>query len=156
MVSMLYAFPGSRLYNRLRQEGRLLPIDICEHAYGGIDFEPKMGINTLRQGHLYVLDAIYSPELYFQRLVTFLDHFKLPKTRRKNIQPEQLWLLLKVIKDLGISDNGRWYFWKIIGYGFRKQYRALPLIIRLMVTGFNFRRDIASYHNILSATEELP
>jgi radical SAM superfamily enzyme YgiQ (UPF0313 family) len=150
MVSMLFAFPGSRLYRRLEEENRLAEITINDHAYGIMNFEPRMGIDQVRQGHLYVLDKIYSPELYYQRLLTFLRFYKLPKGMKTQIQPEQLRLLFKIIRDVGIVDEGRWIFWKIIGYGLLTQYRAVPKLIQLMVTGYNFRKDIDSYRKTLS------
>ncbi len=99
-----------------------------------------------------MLDKIYSPEYYYQRLLTFLKYYKLPKGRKLHIQSKQIWLLLRLIIDLGILDDGRRYFWKIIWHGLKKQYRVLPKIIQLMVTGYNFRKDISSYRNTLVVT----
>lgn len=152
MVSMLFAFPGSRLYNRLRLEKRLSSILITEHAYSAINFEPILGIDKIREGHLHILDSIYSPELYYQRLVTFFKYYRSRKVRNNNFQLTQIFLFLRIIKDLGILDDGRLYFWKIIWFGFKRNIHLLPMIIRLMVTGWNFRRDISSYRKALSVT----
>lgn len=150
MVSMLFAFPGTRLYARLQRENRLLPITVNAHAYGSINFEPKMGIAQLRGGHLEILEMIYAPQPYYQRLLNFLSNYRRPATHTLPIRPNQLWLLPKIIWDLGFADQGRWYFWKAIWRGCRYRIWALPTIIRLMVTGYNFRKDIDVYKEAIA------
>lgn len=41
MVSLLFAFPGTKLYRRMERENRLLPIEVEESAYGAINFVPS-------------------------------------------------------------------------------------------------------------------
>jgi len=144
MVSILFAFPGTRLYSRLQRENRLLPVDLNQHAYGVVNFTPKMGVKQLRARHLEMLEKIYSPDIYFQRLKNFLDLYNLPP-QHNSVQIEQILLLIRIVWDLGIVDWGRKYFWRMVWYCFRKKARALPMIIRLLVTGYHFRKDIKIY-----------
>jgi len=149
MVSMLFAFPGTRLYSRLQKEDRLLPVELRYHAYGAVNLTPKMGVNQLKTGHLELLERIYSPSFYFQRLKNFLDRYTLPP-QHNSVEAKQVLLLIRIIWDLGVVDQGRKYFWKMIWYCFRKKVWALPLIIRLLVTGYHFRKDIKTYRLALS------
>jgi len=149
MVSILFAFPGTRLYSRLLRENRLLPVELNHHAYGVVNFTPKMGIDQLKAKHLEMLEKIYSPDMYFQRLKNFLDRYQLPLQHR-SVQKEQIQLLIKIVWDLGLVDPGRKYFWQMILYCFWKKARVLPLIIRLLVTGYHFRKDIKTYRLALS------
>ena len=144
MVSILFAFPGTRLYSRLQKENRLLSVELRYHAYGIVNFTPRMGINQLTTGHLELLEMIYSPGYYYQRLKNFLDQYNLPP-QHNSVEPKQILLLIKIIWDLGVVDQGKKYFWKMIWYCLRKKARTLPLIIRLLVTGYHFRRDISKY-----------
>ena len=149
MVSILFAFPGTRLYSRLQRENRLLPVELNQHAYGVVNFTPKMGVDQLKTGHLEMLERIYSPDIYFQRLKNFLDRYNL-SPQNNSLQIEQILLLFKIIWDLGIVDRGRKYFWQMTWYCFRKKAGALPMIIRLLVTGYHFRKDIKTYRLAIS------
>ncbi|MFC1879534.1 DUF4070 domain-containing protein [Chloroflexota bacterium] len=52
-------------------------------------------------------------------------------------------------------ENGRSYFWKMIWHVFKKKVQLLPMIIRVMVTGYNFRKDIDTYRLALFANTRL-
>lgn len=150
MVSILFAFPGTRLHSRLEREKRLLPVSLDQHAYGVVNFIPKMGVDQLRRGHLEVLERIYSPESYYQRLKVFLErHNHLPQ--RRPVRIEELRLLPRILWDIGIVDSGRRYFWRMILFCIRKKVVALPMIIRLLVTGYHFRKDIKTYRLAISS-----
>ena len=149
MVSILFAFPGTRLYSRLEKEKRLLPVSIDKHAYGVVNYIPKMGVDHLKTGHLEVLERIYSPELYAQRLKNFFEVYEIP-TQHRSVRMEEFLLLFRIIWDLGFVDKGRRYFWQMIWYCGNKKPRALPMVIRLLVTGYHFRKDINTYRLAIS------
>jgi len=149
MVSILFAFPGTRLHSRLQRENRLLPVELKRHAYGVANYVPMMGVDQLKDGHLAVLESIYSPELYFQRLKTFLERYN-PPPQHKAVQMGQILLLGKILWDLGVVDEGRKFFWGMIWHCMRGKASVLPMVVRLLVTGYNFRKDIKTYRLTLS------
>ncbi len=66
MIGMLHAIPKTPLHDRLRAEGRLDPSD--EPEFGTNVIPLKIGREELRDGYVKVLDDLYEPEAYFQRL----------------------------------------------------------------------------------------
>lgn len=79
MIGMLYAIPKTPLHDRLAAEGRLDPADEPEFATNVIPL--KMGRQELRDGYLRVMNELYSPKAYFDRLDALLLDGKLEMGR---------------------------------------------------------------------------
>ena len=67
MVGLLQALNGTQLYERLRNEGRLLEESSGNNTDASINFVPKMDLQVLLEGYQRILENIYSPEAYYQR-----------------------------------------------------------------------------------------
>lgn len=145
MVSLLYAFPGTRLYQRMQKENRLLSNHIGESAYGAINFSPNMDHKTLVSGHQYVLKTLYSPQLYYDRIQTFFGSHKPRGKRREKIEFNHVKLFIKSSWLLGLRDQGRWSYWKLLIGTLWKRPQSLALFVRLAVTGYHLRKDIDEY-----------
>jgi radical SAM superfamily enzyme YgiQ (UPF0313 family) len=81
MVGVLNAPPGTRLYERMREEGRLIDFISGDNADGTTNILPIMGPDVLRGGYANLMQHIYSPEHYYERAMTFLREYKRPKVR---------------------------------------------------------------------------
>ena len=66
MVGMLHAIPKTPLHARLQEEGRLDPEDTSEYGTNVIPL--RMGRDELRDGFLNVMQELYEPQAYFDRL----------------------------------------------------------------------------------------
>jgi hypothetical protein len=66
MVGMLHAIPKTPLHARLAKEGRLDPADVPE--YGTNVIPMRLGREELRDGYVRVMNELYRPEAYFNRL----------------------------------------------------------------------------------------
>jgi radical SAM superfamily enzyme YgiQ (UPF0313 family) len=77
MVGQLGALPGTPLLARLKQEGRLLRS--CTDGLGPFysNFETKLPFETIVRGQLRILETIYQPRAYFDRLIE--AYRRLPK-----------------------------------------------------------------------------
>jgi len=64
MVGLLQALPGTKLYERLKSEGRLVGEVSGDNVNGMTNIIPKMDIEALREGYRAVLEHIYSPKQY--------------------------------------------------------------------------------------------
>lgn len=71
MVGLLNAPTGTKLYNRMRDEGRLLDMFSGNNMDASINFIPKMNYKNLIQGYSRLLNTIYSQEEYYNRLKIF-------------------------------------------------------------------------------------
>lgn len=138
MVGLLNAFPGTVLYNRLKEERRLLEHCSGNNVDGSINFIPKMGINTLTEGYRNILKTIYSPREYYERIRTFLKEYKpaqLPRVRWTQIKA-----LVKSFWYLGIIGNSKKYYWKLITWTLLRRPKVFPIAVTMAICGSHFQR----------------
>ena len=76
MVGLLNAPRGTRLYKRLENEDRLLEDVSGSNTDCSMNFVPKMDRETLMNGYKHILDTIYSPKQYYNRIKIFLSEYK--------------------------------------------------------------------------------
>ncbi len=148
MVGLLSAMPGTRLYRRLKQEHRLLSNATGNNTDCSLNFIPKMNYETLIEGYKHILDTIYSPKQYYERIKILLKEYR-PKKRRNapRIQPYHISAFIKSMWFLGIREEGRRYYWKLFVSTLLKYPRAFPLSMSLAVYGFHFRKVAEKYIN---------
>ncbi|MBA7514706.1 Hopanoid C-2 methylase [subsurface metagenome] len=146
MVGLLNAPRDTALYKRLKEENRLLKDMSGDNMDFSINFIPKMNLKTLINGYKHILDTIYAPKQFYERVKIFLQEFK-PQKRKGAFQfhPYQLEGLVKSMWFLGIRENGRRYYWKFFVSTLLKHPRSFPLSISLAVYGFHFRKVIEKY-----------
>jgi radical SAM superfamily enzyme YgiQ (UPF0313 family) len=129
MMGILTALPKTRLWHRLKKEGRLLKDTTGENTDGDINFIPKMGKEKLLEGYKKVISTIYSPKNYFKRLNTFFKHYTPKYKEKKKVSLENISAFFKSIWKIGIVSKARSYYWKLLfKVGFTKT-KALPLAI---------------------------
>ncbi|MDP3879607.1 MAG: B12-binding domain-containing radical SAM protein [Dehalococcoidales bacterium] len=141
MVGLLNAPRGTRLYQRLKTENRILESMSGDNTDGSLNFIPKMNYETLITGYKQVLDTIYSPRHYYERIKEFLREYKPPKLKTMpHMELYHLEAFFKSIWVLGIKEKGRKYYWKLFISTLFKHPRAFPLSIALSVFGYHFRK----------------
>ncbi|MHC4687341.1 MAG: B12-binding domain-containing radical SAM protein, partial [Planctomycetota bacterium] len=79
MVGLLQAPPGTSLYKRLQQEGRLSGL-VSSNTDGKTNIIPRMELKVLCDGYKKIMCHIYSPKHYYERVRTFLQEYKTPET----------------------------------------------------------------------------
>jgi len=81
MVGLLTALPGTRLYDRLVREGRLLNTPSGNNTHDlDMNFIPRQPMERLIQSYRKLLEQIYKPKAYFRRCLEFLN--RLPEKVR--------------------------------------------------------------------------
>jgi radical SAM superfamily enzyme YgiQ (UPF0313 family) len=139
MVGLLQAPPGTRLYERLKQEGRLLDQLSGDNVDGTTNIIPTMNLETLREGYLHLLQYIYSPEHYYQRVQTFLREYKPPKIKSP-LEFEYILAFLRSIYRLGILGEERSHYWKLLFWTLFRRPKLFSLAVTLAIYGYHFRR----------------
>ena len=142
MVGLLQAPPGTRLYKRLQREGRLVNEMSGDNVDGSTNIIPKMGLEALRQGYREILDQIYAPQFYYERVLTFLREYKPPRIR-VHLEPQYVVALGRSIYQLGIRGVERAHYWRLFFWTLFRRPRLFPLAITLAIYGFHFRQVIA-------------
>ena len=142
MVGMLVAPPGTKLWHRLKKENRLFAAGTGDNTDGTTNFIPEMDFTALVNGYKRILQAIYSPKQYYERIHTFLKEFRPNKRVAYNgeLGTAQLKALIKATFMLGIRDKAGWYYWKLIFSSLLKYPRFVGLAIALAVQGFHLRK----------------
>jgi radical SAM superfamily enzyme YgiQ (UPF0313 family) len=131
MVGLLNAPRGTKLYQRLVKENRLLKEATGDNTDFSINFIPKMNYETLIDGYKEVLSTIYSPKYYYQRLLTLLRNIKPFKKKRYKFH-------LCYRKE-------RIYYWKIFFWTLFRRPQLFPMAIIYAVYGFHFRKIYKNY-----------
>jgi len=139
MVGLLQAPSGTRLYERLKGEGRLLGHFAGDNVNGTTNFVPVMDREALLKGYRKVLRHIYSPKHYYERLRTFLREYRLPATegpaRSDGVLP-----FLRSVWRLGIIGRERYHYWKLLIWTQFRRPELMPVAVTLAIYGFHFRK----------------
>jgi len=139
MVGLLQAPAGTRLYQRLEGEGRLLSEMSGDNADGSTNIIPKMDLDTLRAGYKRILDQIYSPKLYYERVITFLREYQPPKVR-VHFDFQMLMAFWRSIYRLGIQGVERVHFWRLWAWTLSHKPQLFPMAITFAIYGYHFRK----------------
>jgi radical SAM superfamily enzyme YgiQ (UPF0313 family) len=139
MVGLLQAPLGTRLYERMQQEGRLVDEFSGDNVDGSTNIIPKMGLEPLREGYRKLLGQIYDPQLYYERVVTFLREYQ-PSKIRFHPDPQYILALGRSIYQLGIRGVERAHYWRLFFWTLFRRPRLFPLAITLAIMGFHFRQ----------------
>ena len=109
-----------------------------------MNFLPKMDKDKLIEGYKKVLNTIFSPKNYYDRVRTFLKEYKKVATETKLTLNLKLQALAKAIWRLGIWGEGKLHFWKLFFWTVFKKPELLAEAITLSIYGFHYRRVMAA------------
>ncbi len=140
MVGVLMAPPETRLYKRLKKENRILPKGSGDNTDGSTNFIPKMGREALTRGYEHIVDTIYAPKQYYERIKTFLKEYQPSNKGKFKVSLLHLIALIRTTWVLGIKEKGRMQYWKLVGWTLLKKPKTFPLSMTLAVQGFHFRK----------------
>lgn len=142
MVGLLNAPTGTKLYKRMKTEGRLLDMFSGNNMDASINFIPKMNYKTLIKGYSNLLHSIYSQKEYFRRVNEFLTEYRVPKWQTSKISLREIKAFFRLIWLLGIVEKGKKYFWKLLFLSIFKYPKKFTTAMTLAVYGYHFRRVI--------------
>jgi radical SAM superfamily enzyme YgiQ (UPF0313 family) len=147
MVGMLNAPRGSRLYDRLLKEGRLLKESTGDNTDFSTNIIPKMGYEKLAEGYRKIISGVYSPRFYYERVKEYLKDYRPPEKKILHFHLKYLrWHFLylmapfKAFVLLGMKDEARLYYWKLFLWSLFRRPQLLPLAITYSIYGFHFRK----------------
>ena len=156
MVGLLNAPRGTRLYHRLKEENRLLKDMSGDNMDFSINFIPKMNHETLINGYKHILNTIYAPKQFYERIRIFLKEFNSTKSQGgRQFRSYHIRGFVKSIWSLGIKENGRRYYWKFFVSTLFKHPRSFPLSMSLAAYGFHFRKVTEKYISPIEDTPDL-
>jgi radical SAM superfamily enzyme YgiQ (UPF0313 family) len=142
MVGLLQAIPGTRLYERLQREGRLVESGSGYAVDGTSNIIPIIDAGVLRAGYMALLERLYTPRDYYERVRLFLRVYRLPELRVRweiRYQIRQWWAFVKASIRLGVAGRERFEYWKLLLWTIFRRPRAFSLAVTLAIYGYHFR-----------------
>ncbi|MFH1487563.1 MAG: DUF4070 domain-containing protein, partial [Pseudomonadota bacterium] len=139
MVGLLQAPVGTRLYERLKREGRIHGKMTGDNADGTTNIIPRMDINDLYEGYKKIMGHIYSPKEYYQRVKIFLLEYKAPPI----VIPFDFQRLLALVRSgirLGILGEERFHYWKLLLWTLVRRPSLLTEAVTFAIYGHHFRK----------------
>jgi radical SAM superfamily enzyme YgiQ (UPF0313 family) len=139
MVGLLQAPPGTKLYERLKQEGRLSGLMSGDNVDGTTNIIPKMDMRQLMKGYEKILHSIYRPRPYYKRIKTFLREYKAPEISIK-LDFQRFLAFFRTSIRIGVFGRERIQYWNLLVWTLCRCPKLLPVAITLAIHGHHFRK----------------
>lgn len=139
MVGLLQAPVGTRLYERLKQEGRLVGNTSGDNVDGTTNIITRMDLDTLREGYRNIMLHIYSRKHYYRRVKTFLREYKAPKIKIP-LDYQSILAFFRSNIRLGIIGSERFQYWGLLWWTLFRRPGLLPLAVTFAIYGYHFRK----------------
>jgi radical SAM superfamily enzyme YgiQ (UPF0313 family) len=139
MVGILQAPTGTKLYERLKGEGRVTGFSSCDNFKGTTNIIPKMELSILQHGYRMLVRQLYSPEQYYRRAKTYLKICRVPSVFVPT-DADYFFAFLKSIIRLGVFGRERFEYWKLMVWVALHRPRLLHIATTFAINGFHFRK----------------
>lgn len=150
MVGLLQAPNKTELYRKLDEKGRIIKEMTGDNTDGTTNIIPVMDSALLKEGYFKIMDQIYSPKMFYQRIKTFLREYQ-PAKSSVTIEFNEVAALLKTIFLMGFNPREAKYYWNLFFWALFTCPQKFPLAITLTVYGYHFRRVSAQNKQQLSS-----
>ncbi|MEJ2661116.1 MAG: B12-binding domain-containing radical SAM protein [Desulfobacteraceae bacterium] len=140
MVGLLTALPGTRLYQRLQAEGRILNLASGNNTHlMGTNFMTKMDTSQLIAGYQKLLEQLYGRRLktYFQRCNLLLDTICERADFSRKIGVQEIAVLFKSLIQQSLGPYGLRYI-RFVSRNLLKNRHLFPEVVRLALQGHHF------------------
>lgn len=140
MVGLLNAPKKTKLYNRLKNENRIINNFTGNNTDLSMNFLPKMDKKILLEGYKKVIKGIYDGKAYYHRVKDFIKRFT-PNPRVKH-RPGFIYLIgfFRIFTRLGIADTYRNEYWNLFFWTLFNRPKLMPLALTYSVYGYHFRK----------------
>ena len=139
MVGLLQAPFGTRLYTRMEQEGRLIREMSGDNTDGTSNIVPRLDAAVLQRGYRDVIQSIYSSKMFYERVKTFLTHYK-PAYPAVNLRLNEIQAFFLSIWRIGILGPSRKYYWKLLFWTLAHYPKKFALAITMAIYGYHFQK----------------
>ncbi len=140
MIGFLNALPGTRLYHRLKMEGRILKASLGNNTHCmTTNFKTIMDPNRLKEGYKKILACIYDFNLknYFERCSHFLDTIEYTGYFQRKIHLKDLIIFFRSIYGQVFTPYGFQYL-KFVFRSMIKHPNIFGEAISLCISGHHF------------------
>jgi radical SAM superfamily enzyme YgiQ (UPF0313 family) len=141
MVGLLSVMEGTRLWDRMRKEGRLLGFPTGDNIMSleALNFEPKMGRETLITGYQNVLERLYESRAFYGRVLRFFKiHRPNSNAPRRRPTGREVAAFFRILWGLGFKDPNRLEFWRFLTAVIVRRY-DFAMAVNFAAYGYHFR-----------------
>jgi len=138
MVGVLTALPETKLWKRLKGEGRILKETSGGNTDGDINFIPIMGKEKLIKGYKKILSTIYSPKEYYKRIAKFIQDYN--PVAKGRITWNNILALARSNWEIGVKSSSRFLYWKLLIKTFFTKIKAFPVAVELAIQGLHYQK----------------
>lgn len=142
MVGLLQALPQTKLWHRLMREGRIVTDSTGDNTEAALNFRPRLNREFLQNGYRELMKRLYEPKTYYQRIRTFLEHYK-PDGPSLRLSWADFQAFLKSLWLLGVWYRGRLAYWRFFWSTLLRRPHQFRYAIELAIVGYHFRRVAA-------------
>lgn len=142
MVGILQALPRSRLYKRLAGEGRLLDNGQGDNTQARFNFEPRLDRDFLEENYRRLMQRLYEPRAYYQRIRIFLDAHSM-RVPREVLTWRDLGAVFKSIWFIGMRSKGRRAYWSFMARTLVHHPSQVGVAMTLAIMGHHYRQVAA-------------
>ena len=139
MVGLLQAPPGTRLFERLKKENRIVGATSGDNVDGTTNIVTKMNPDVLRRGYREIMRRIYGPALYYERVKVFLRDYRPPKVKVP-LDADHVLAFFRSIVRLGILGKERFHYWGLMLWTAVHRPLLFPKAVTLAIYGYHFRK----------------
>ena len=139
MVGLLTALPKTRLFQRLKEEGRILHESTGNNIDAVLNFIPKLDRDVLIEGYRSLVKHLYTPRVYYRRALTFLREYR-PQGPRVPVTWTDLKAFIRSLWVLGVRTRGRREYWKYLTKSLLLHPRAFGEAVSIAILGHHFRQ----------------
>jgi radical SAM superfamily enzyme YgiQ (UPF0313 family) len=143
MVGLLTALPETRLFSRLKEEGRIIHDATGNNVEAVLNFLPKLDREYLIHGYRLLVQRLYAPDAYYRRILTFLQEYQ-PRGPGLRLTMRDFLALVRSLWVIGVCGPGRRAYWKFVAKVMLFHRRLLHNAMTLAIMGHHFRRVAAA------------
>lgn len=140
MVGLLTAPPGTKLYDRMKKENRLVDEFSGINTKTDMNFIPKMNMNTLLHGYTSMVRSIYKPKNYYHRVRTFLANYRPKGLHKSKLTLTEFNAFLKSCFLLGIVSKDRNDYWRLLFWTLKNRPELFGRAVAFSIYGYHFRK----------------
>jgi radical SAM superfamily enzyme YgiQ (UPF0313 family) len=138
MVGLLTALPHTRLFARLKEEGRILGESTGNNMEAFLNFVPKLDRKVLVEGYRSLVQNLYSPKVYYARALTFLRQYR-SRGPRAPVEWRDVRAFFHSLWTMGVWTRGRREYWKFMLRSLLFHPRKFVEAATLAILGHHFR-----------------
>lgn len=139
MVGLLNAPKNTKLYDRLEAENRIVSEPTGSNTDLSLNFIPRMNTHELLEGYKRIIHEIYTTKPYYKRLRRLLLNYRPYNARPARINFATLRAFLKSIFIIGMVNDGRGDYWKLLLWTLFRRPKLIADAIEYTIYGYHYR-----------------